>query len=184
MRFEPTEIPGVLIVEAEPKFDERGFFCRLYCADEFANAGIDFTPVQINLSRNLAKGVLRGLHWRKPPMSEAKLVRVVRGRLFDVVVDARPGSPAFRRWTGVELDARSTRAVYVPEGCGHGFLTLKPDTDVQYLMSRPYQPGFDGGARWDDPAFGVVWPEKPEAISARDEAWPPFDEAAHPFSGI
>lgn len=174
MRFVATGIPGVTLIEAEPKEDERGFFARLYCPDEFAAAGIDFAPAQINLSRNRARGVLRGLHWMASPYAEAKVVRAVRGRIFDVAVDLRPDSPCFRRWTGAELDAASCRALYIPEGCAHGFLTLEPDSDVLYLMGRPYRPGFERGARWDDPAFGVAWPEAPAVIGERDASWPPL----------
>lgn len=176
MRFEETEIKGVFTIAAEPHRDARGAFARLYCPDEFAAAGIDFTPVQINLSTNPERGTLRGLHFQNPPFAESKLVRAVRGKAFDVVVDLRPHSPTFRRWVSVELDADAINAIFIPEGCAHGFLTLEQDTDILYQMGRMYEPGHARGYRYDDPAFGIEWPEKPNLIGEADLAWGRFDE--------
>lgn len=174
MRFVATEIPGVTVIEAETNGDARGSFARLYCPNAFAAAGIDFAPRQVSLSRNPAQGTLRGLHFQDPPHAEYKLVRVTRGRIFDVAVDLRPESPAFRRWVAVELDAGSLRALFVPAGCAHGFLTLEPDSDVLYQIDRDYVPGVGRGVRWNDPAFAIRWPGEPAILSERDAAWPDF----------
>lgn len=173
MRFLPTAIAGVTIVEAEPRADERGLFARLYCPVEFAAAGLGhFTPTQVNLSRNTARHTLRGMHFQDPPRAEAKLVRVTRGRIFDVAVDLRPDSATYLRWTGTELDGTGLRGLFIPEGCAHGFLTLEPETDVFYQMGRNFEPGFGRGLRHDDPALGIVWPAAPEVIDDKDRNWP------------
>ena len=174
MRFVATELPGVVVVEAEPHQDERGAFARIYCPAEFRAAGIDFAPTQVNLSRNTHRHTLRGMHFQDPPHAEAKLVRVTRGAVFDVAVDLRPESPAFRRWVGVELDETSMRGLFLPEGIAHGFLTLTDDTDVLYQMGRDHVPGAGRGVRFDDPAFAVDWPAEPAVISERDRTWPDF----------
>lgn len=172
MRFLAQKIAGVFVVEAEPHRDERGFFTRVYCADEFAKAGIDFASPQINLSGNAKRHTLRGLHYQDPPFAEAKFVRAVRGRAFDVVVDLRPGSPTENAWISVELDSRHQNGVFVPEGCAHGFLTLEDDTDVLYQMGCVFVEGHARGVRWDDPAFAIAWPARPAVISERDAAHP------------
>jgi dTDP-4-dehydrorhamnose 3,5-epimerase len=171
MRFSPTGIDGVVLVGPEPAADERGFFARLHCPDEFAAAGHPFEPAQTSLSRNTAALTLRGLHYQAPPHAEVKLVRVTRGRAFDVVVDLRPESPTHRRWVGVELSAEAANAVLIGEGLAHGFLTLEPDTDVVYQIAPRYQAGHDRGVRWDDPAFAIRWPAEPQVISPRDAAY-------------
>ncbi len=172
MRFHATELAGVVIIEAEPHADERGSFARLYCPNEFAAAGIDFHPRQVSLSRNSARHTLRGLHFQAPPHDEAKLVRVTQGRAFDVAVDLRPDSDTFRRFVAVELDGEAMRAVFIPPGCAHGFLTLEPDTDVLYQIDRDHVPGVGRGVRWDDPALAIGWPARPAVISRRDATWP------------
>lgn len=174
MRAVATDIPGVVLFEAEPHTDERGAFARTFCVTEFAAAGIGFAPRQISLSRNPAEGTLRGMHFQDPPNAEAKFVRVARGRIFDVAVDLRADSPAFRRWVGTELGADTMRGLFIPAGCAHGFLTLEPDTDVEYLIDRDHAPGLGRGVRWNDPAFAVDWPAPPRLISERDAAWPDF----------
>jgi len=174
MRFTPTSIPGVVVVDIEPHADERGAFARLHCPEEFAAAGHPFAPAQTSLSRNPTAGTLRGLHYQLAPHAETKLVRCVRGRVFDVAVDLRPGSPAHRRWTAAELCADSGRALLIPEGVAHGFLTLEPDSDVLYQISPVHQPGREAGVRWDDPAFGVTWPGRPVLISPRDAGYPDY----------
>ena len=174
MKFREAAIPGVHLVEIEPASDDRGFFARLQCPEEFARAGLDFVPAQTSLSRNTAAGTLRGMHYQAPPMAETKLVRVVRGRALDVVIDLRPDSPTYRRWEGFELSADGGRAVFIPEGIAHGFLTLEPDTDVLYQIAPAYTPGHDRGVRWNDPAFGIAWPTAPSVISARDAGYPDY----------
>jgi dTDP-4-dehydrorhamnose 3,5-epimerase len=175
MRFTRTDIAGVVIVDAEPHADDRGAFARLHCPEEFSAAGIAFEPVQTSVSRNPVRGTLRGLHYQKDPHAETKLVRVTRGRVFDVAVDLRPQSPTFRRWTAAELSAENLRALFIPEGVAHGFLTLEPDTDVLYQIAPAYRPGHEAGVRWDDPAFAIAWPERPALLSDRDAAYPDFE---------
>lgn len=174
MRFTETEIPGVVLVEGEPRRDERGSFQRLHCPSEFAEAGHPFTPAQTSLSQNTRAGTLRGMHYQPAPHGETKLVRCVRGRMFDVALDLRPGSPSHRRWTAAELSAENGRALLIPEGVAHGFLTLEPETDVLYQISPMFEPGHEAGVRWDDPAFGIAWPAPPEVISARDAHYPDY----------
>ena len=172
MQFLPTGIDGVHLVEPKPEADERGFFARLYCPQEFAAAGIAFSPRQTSLSYNRCRLTLRGLHYTTEP--EAKLVRCTRGRIFDVAVDIRKASPTFMHWCGYELDAIDARALFIPAGVAHGFLTLADASDVLYQIDRIYRPGFDAGVRWDDPAFAIAWPARPEVISSRDAAFPNF----------
>ena len=172
MRFAPTAIAGVVVVDIEPHADDRGSFARLQCPDEFAAAGHPFTPAQTSLSRNPHAGTLRGLHYQPAPHAETKLVRAVRGRMFDVALDLRPGSPTLRKWFGIELLAESARALLIPEGVAHGFLTLEPDTDVLYQISPKFTPGHEAGVRWDDLAFAIAWPSAPALISERDATYP------------
>jgi len=174
MRFVATEIAGVMIVEADPHQDERGGFARLHCPDAFAAAGIPFEPVQTSVSLNPRAGTLRGLHFQSAPHAETKLVRAVRGRVFDVAVDLRSDSPTHRRWVGVELAADTLRGLFIPMGVAHGFLTLEPDTDVLYQIAPGYTPGHGAGVRWDDPAFGIGWPTTPVLMSPADAAYPDY----------
>jgi dTDP-4-dehydrorhamnose 3,5-epimerase len=174
MRFTATGIAGVVAVDIAPRSDERGAFARLHCPEEFAAAGHPFVPAQTSLSRNPRAFTLRGLHYQPAPHAEVKLVRCVRGRIFDVAIDLRPGSPTHRRWTAAELSADNARALLVPQGVAHGFLTLEPDTDVLYQISPLYQPGHEAGVRWDDPVFAIEWPAAPELISPRDAGYPDY----------
>lgn len=174
MRFVPLGVPGAFLVEIEPHADERGAFARTFCAREFAARGLADRLVQTSLSLNARRGTLRGLHWQAEPHAEAKTVRCVRGRIYDVLVDVRRDSHAFRQHVAVELDADSRNAVYVPPGVAHGFLTLEDDCEVHYAMSEFHAPEAGRGARWDDPAFGVVWPLPVTVVSDRDRAWPDF----------
>lgn len=171
MEFRPTALPGVIRVEATPHGDDRGRFVRLYCPQEFIGAGIDFTPTQVNLSTNTRSLTLRGLHFQKPPNAEAKLVRVIRGRAWDVAVDLRPG-PTFGRWTALELSAERANALFLPEGVAHGFLTLEPETHILYQMGRSFVPGLADGLCWDDPDLAIDWPAAPDVIADRDRQWP------------
>lgn len=174
MRFAETAIAGVLVVEAEPHADARGAFARLHCPDEFAAAGHPFTPAQTSLSRNPRRGTLRGLHYQPAPHAEVKLVRCVRGAVFDVAVDLRPESPTHRRWVAAELTADNLRALLAPQGVAHGFLTLTDDTDLLYQIAPKFQPGHEAGVRWNDPAFGIDWPFAPTVISERDAGYPDY----------
>ncbi|MDB5499731.1 MAG: rfbD [Phenylobacterium sp.] len=172
MRFSETGIDGVVVIDIEPREDARGAFARLQCPDEFAAAGHPFVPVQTSLSRNPHRGTLRGMHYQRAPHAETKLVRAVRGRMFDVALDLRTDSPSYRRWTSAELSAENGRALLIPQGVAHGFLTLEPDTDMLYQISPAFQPGHEAGVRWDDPAFAIAWPAAPQVISARDAGYP------------
>ena len=175
MIFHDTEIPGAFVIDLERLEDERGFFARAWCADEFAAQGLSTRLVQANLSFNASAGTLRGMHFQRAPHEEAKVVRCTRGALFDAIVDLRPDSPAFKRWLGVELTAENRRALYLPEGCAHGFQTLVDATEIFYLISESYAPESEGGVRWNDPAFGIEWPAAvARIITPRDAAWPDF----------
>lgn len=177
MKFLATEIDGLLEIEIEPKEDSRGFFARLFCPDEMKLEGMNFAPVQINLSRNILPYTLRGMHYQDPPYAEAKIVRAVRGSMFDVAVDLRADSATHFRWIGRILDAKRGNAVLIPEGFAHGFLTLEPDTDVLYLMSRPYVTDHAKGFRYDDPSVHIAWPHTPAIIAPADREWPALSES-------
>jgi dTDP-4-dehydrorhamnose 3,5-epimerase len=172
MRISETAIAGVVVIDIEPREDARGAFARLHCPDEFAAAGYPFSPAQTSLSRNPQVGTLRGMHYQPAPHAETKLVRAVRGRIFDVALDLRPGSPTCGRWASAELSAETGRALLIPEGVAHGFLTLEPDTDVLYQITPSFEAGREAGVRWDDPAFAIAWPAPPRIISERDAGYP------------
>ena len=172
MIFTPLSLAGAVLIDIERHEDERGFFARTLCAEEFAARGLQAAFVQDSLSHNRIRGTLRGLHLQRPPHAETKLVRCSRGAIYDVIVDLRPGSPTWGRWEGVVLSAENGRALYVPEGFAHGFLTLADETEVSYRISHPHKPEAATGLRYDDPRLGIVWPEPVAAISARDRSWP------------
>ncbi len=174
MRFHKSSIEGVFEVLADPHHDERGFFSRIYCPQEFLEAGIEFNSTQINLSGNLSAHTLRGMHYQNAPFSEAKLVRCVSGSAYDVVVDIRPGSQTFGQWQAFTLVAKELNAVFIPQGCAHGFLTLEDNTAIQYQMGRAFEPGQARGFRWDDALFSIDWPYNPGVISDADKNWPDF----------
>jgi dTDP-4-dehydrorhamnose 3,5-epimerase len=172
MRFEELPIQGAWLVAPVPAHDERGHFSRLWDEAEFAARGMAPAPVQVNLGWSPRRGTLRGLHWQGAEAPEAKLVRVIRGAVFDVIVDLRPGSPTWRQWHGVELTAENRHALWVPPLCAHGYLTLTDDTELQYGASASFDPTAARGVRWDDPALAIEWPEQVRVISERDQAWP------------
>ena len=173
MKFTPTNVDGVVIVDIEPRSDERGFFARSFCQREFEAQGLHTQFLQANMSFNHEQGTLRGMHWQEVPHSEVKVVRCTRGAIFDVALDLRRDSPSYLKWTGVELGAQNARALYIPEGCAHGYLTLTPAAEIHYLVSTFYAPAHERGARWDDRAFGIQWPHTPQRIiSARDATHP------------
>jgi dTDP-4-dehydrorhamnose 3,5-epimerase len=175
VRLVRLQVDGAHLVELEPHDDERGFFARLWGREEFAALGLRAELAQVSISRSTRAGTLRGLHFQRPPHQEVKLVRCTMGAIFDVVVDLRPDSPTYGAWDGVELDAARAGALYVPEGCAHGFQTLTDDVDVLYLISHPYVPEAAAGVRWDDQAFAIAWPDAvARTISARDQAWPDY----------
>lgn len=175
MLFTETNVAGAYAIEIEPMRDERGFFARSWCAEEYAANGLDPRVAQCGVSWNEHKGTLRGMHYQAPPFAEAKTVRCTRGAIFDVIVDLRLHSATYKRWSGTTLSADSRLMLYVPEGVAHGFVTLTDDTEVMYTMSQRYDAASARGVRWDDPAFGIRWPAEPtpHIISARDRqfAW-------------
>jgi dTDP-4-dehydrorhamnose 3,5-epimerase len=176
--FHETPLPGVLIIEPERIEDERGFFARTFSTDEFAAQGLDVRVAQCSTSFNPKAGTLRGMHYQASPHAEAKLVRCTRGAIFDVAVDLRTDSSAYLGWVGVELSADDGRALFVPEGCAHGFQTLVDTCEVLYQISTPHIPDAGRGVRWNDPAFGIEWPEAPphgRTLSDRDAEYPDFD---------
>ena len=174
MKFTETPLRGAFVIDLEPHQDERGFFARSFCAAEFAKHGLDARVVQCNVSSNAKAGTLRGMHFQQPPVSEAKLVRCVRGAIHDVVVDLRPQSATYRQHFAVELSSENRSAIFVPEQFGHGFQTLADQTEVEYQMSEFHTPGAAGGFCYDDPAFAIRWPLPISVISSKDLAWPPF----------
>jgi len=175
MIFRETKLPGVFEIDIEAKPDERGFFARTWCQEEFAAHGLNTKLVQCSLSFNIGKGTMRGMHYQVAPHAESKLVRCTRGAVFDVVLDLRPQSPTFKDWISVILTAENRKTIYVPEGCAHGFLTLEEGTEVLYQMSVFQSPELARGVRFDDPAFRIAWPEKIEVISERDRNYPEFE---------
>jgi dTDP-4-dehydrorhamnose 3,5-epimerase len=174
MIFQETKIPGVFELHLERKMDERGFFARSWCKDEFETAGLNAHLAQCSISYNVQKGTLRGMHYQSAPYAESKLVRCTRGAIYDVALDLRADSPTFREWIGVTLSADNREMIYIPEGCAHGFLTLEDNSEVFYQISEFYRPEAARGVRWDDPAFGIVWPAKPQLLSDRDRDYPDF----------
>ncbi len=174
MIFTETPLKGSFIIDLVLKEDERGFFARSWCRNEFAARGLNTRLVQCNVSFNKKKGTLRGMHYQAAPHEEAKVVRCTMGSIYDVIVDLRPESPTYMRHTAVILSAANRRALYIPERFAHGFQTLEDNTEVFYLMSEFYAPECARGFRWDDPAFGIAWPEDARVISRKDRAYPNF----------
>lgn len=180
MIFEATPIEGAYVVRVEPLVDERGFFARTWCHDEFAAHGIEIDIVQASISHNRVAGTLRGMHYSASPAREGKLVRCERGRVYDVIVDLRRGSPSFLTQFAIELDDRRRDALYIPPQVAHGFQTLEPDCDVLYMMSDRYRPELARGARHDDPRLDIRWPLPVSVIAERDRNWPDFaDGSSH-----
>jgi dTDP-4-dehydrorhamnose 3,5-epimerase len=174
MIFLPTRLPGALVIELERREDERGFFARTWCQQEFSAHGLSTRLAQCNLSSNRRRGTLRGMHFQQPPYAEVKLVRCTRGVVYDVMLDLRRASPTFTQWEAVELSAETGRMVYLPEGFAHGFQTLTDDSEVFYQISEFYHPEAAGGVRWDDPAFAIKWPLPDPILSDRDRNYPDF----------
>ena len=175
MRFTKTRIRGAWLIDPEPKHDQRGLFVRTFCARACAERGLVTEFVQHSRSYSSVKGTLRGMHFQRAPHAEVKVVSCLRGALWDVIIDLRPGSPSYGRWEGFELTAANRRLLYVPEGCAHGFQTLCDDVEVSYLISAYYEPAAAAGLRYDDAAFRVDWPLPIAVISERDRSWPAFE---------
>lgn len=174
----PTSIEGAFVVEPELLEDERGCFARSFCREEFAVRGLDSAVVQCNISYNLRRGTLRGLHYQVKPHEEAKLVRCTQGAIWDVIVDLREGSPTLYRWFATALTAENRMALYVPRGLAHGFQTLADNSEVFYQMSEFYHPESAHGVRWNDPVIGITWPVEDPVISPRDRSYPLLEREA------
>lgn len=175
MIFSETKLPGAFIIEVQRLEDERGFFGRSFCRNEFAGRGLNPDVVQCSISFNRDAGTLRGMHYQSAPHAEDKLIRCTRGKLYDVIVDLRRESPTFKQWVGLELTEENRLMLYVPKGCAHGFQTLEDNTEVFYQMSEFYHPESARGVRWNDPAFGIQWPAGVQVIlSERDRNWPDY----------
>jgi dTDP-4-dehydrorhamnose 3,5-epimerase len=178
MIFTESPLPGAFLVDLAPIADDRGFFARTYCAEDFAAKGVGVELHQCSVSYNTVKGTLRGLHYQRAPHEEHKLVRCTAGAIFDVIVDIRPQSSHFRRWFGTALTAQNRRSLFIPPGFAHGFITLSDDAEVYYMISVPHAPEFARGFRWNDPAFAIQWPMAPTVISPRDAGYPLLDVSA------
>ena len=175
MKFEELKLAGAYLIELDKFQDERGFFARSWCQQEFAQKGLSASLVQCNISFNLKKGTLRGMHYQAKPHEEEKLVRCTMGAIYDVIVDLRQESSTFKQWVGVELNAENRQMLYIPGGMAHGFQTLIDKTEVFYQMSEFYNPDSARGVRWNDPAFEIKWPEIQErTISSKDSNYPDF----------
>lgn len=174
MRFIETPLPGACIIEIEERRDERGFFARGFCVSEFSSHGLNANIVQTNISYNVKKGTLRGMHLQLPPHEEVKIVRCTRGALYDVIIDLRAASPTYGKWTGVELTEDNHKMLYVPEGFAHGFITLADNTEANYMVTQFYSPSSEAGIRWNDPEFNIQWPVEPTVISEKDRNHPDF----------
>ncbi len=174
INFVETPIPGVHIVQTEKSVDARGYFMRLFCQRRFSSHKINFTPQQNSMSHNTSAGTLRGLHFQSNPAEEQKLITCLRGKIYDVVVDLRKDSPAYKKWFCAELSGENGLGLFVPKGVAHGFITLMDDTDVLYQIEGLYDPARAVGIRWNDPAFGIKWPRQPTIISDRDKEWPDY----------
>lgn len=178
MRVSQLSIAGVWVVEPEQRADERGFFARTVCFEEFSRWGLPANYCQSSISYNHQRGTLRGMHYQAPPSHEQKLVRCTQGAIYDVVVDLRPASQTFKQWVAAELTAANRLALAVPYGCAHGFITLTDGSEVLYMMSEPQNAALATGVRWDDPQFSISWPLQPVVISERDAQYPDFTGVA------
>jgi dTDP-4-dehydrorhamnose 3,5-epimerase len=180
MKFTETNCLGAWIIDVEEISDDRGFFARTFCRDEFRAHKLKDVTAQCNLSFNYQAGTLRGMHYQLPPASETKLVRCTQGAIFDIIVDLRPGSPTYMEHVGVELSAENRRSLYVPDLFAHGYQALTDNAEVIYQVTEFYTPGYERGIRHDDPALGLSWPLPVSVISDKDATWPVFDPE-HPL---
>lgn len=181
MIFVEAPLRGAYIIELDKHEDERGFFARSWCVEEFRSNGLDSRLVQCNVSFNKKKGTLRGLHYQRPPYAETKLVRCTRGSLYDIIVDLRAESPTFLQWFGVELTATNYRMLYIPKRFAHGFQTLEDESEIFYQMSEFYSPEAARGIRWNDPRLQIIWPEADRTISKKDRE---YTDLSRTFEGI
>jgi len=174
MQFNKSKLQGAYIIQIDKFEDDRGFVAYAWTARDFLEQGLDTKFLEMIISYNVRQGTLRGMHFQSAPFAQAKLVRCTQGAIYDVAIDLRPESPTYKQWEAVELTAENHRMFYIPEGCAHGFQTLTAATEVLYQISNVYAPEHSGGVRWNDPAFGVVWPDAERTIIARDRDYPDF----------
>lgn len=179
MKFSPTELSGVYLIDLEPRGDDRGFFSRVFCAKEFDELQLETRFVQFNTSFSKIRHTLRGMHYQLGESAEVKVIKVLRGELYDVVLDLRPESATFGKWTAAVLSAENRRMMYVPRGCAHGFMSLTEDVEMLYFVSAYYDAKLERGVRWNDPKFGIQFPHAPALLSDRDANAPDFDPAWH-----
>lgn len=177
MQFEPTDLEGAWLIRPDRIEDERGFFARAWCEQEFQNHGLNSQLLQCNISHNNVAGTLRGMHWQAEPHGEVKLVRCTYGAIFDVIVDVRPDSPTFALWQGFQLSATNRHMLYIPEGFAHGFITLEDNSEVFYQMSELYVAGKARGIHWADQTLAIDWPHDVRVVSDRDEQLPDLAQA-------
>ncbi len=179
MKFKPTPLKGAYLIDLKKIEDERGFFGRVFSSSEFEEQALEPAIVQINNSFSAEKGTLRGLHYQLPPREETKLIRCIKGSLYDLILDIRKDSPTFGQSFGATLTAENRTMMYVPKGFAHGFITLEPNTEMLYFVSETYSPEYERGIRWNDPKFSVSWPIEPTVLSERDCQHPDFDPSYH-----
>lgn len=174
MKFHPTTLKDAVLINLERRGDDRGFFARTFCADEFAANGLPTEFVQQNMSYSATKGTIRGMHFQRAPHAEDKLIRCLRGAIVDIILDLRPDSPTYKQWEAFELNDENKRQLLVPKGFAHGFQTVSDHVEVTYLVSSRYNGTAEGGVRWNDPAFGITWPLAPTEMSDKDKQWADF----------
>jgi len=174
LQFHTTTLEGAWLIDLERRSDSRGFFARTFCVQEFATHGLETNYPQHSISFSARRGTVRGMHYQREPHSEVKLVRCLKGSIYDVIIDIRPNSPTYRRWQGFDLSDVDGRQLYIPKGFAHGFQTLSDGVEVNYLMSEPYDSKAAWGIRFDDPSFSIAWPLAVTEISAKDLSWPDF----------
>ena len=184
MKFHVTPLEGAFTIDLEKRGDDRGFFARCFCTNEFTEHGLKEKFVQVNNSLSADKGTLRGLHYQLSPHAECKIVRCIRGSLYDVILDIRPDSATFGQWFGATLSAENRTMMVVPEGFAHGFLTLEDNTEAFYMVTEFYSPESERGIRWNDPRFNIEWPDQPLIISDKDQNHPDFDPVYHLESAL
>ena len=175
MIFKETELKGAYIIDLEKKQDDRGFFSRIFCIDEFANKKLKYNFVQINNSFNKHKGTLRGLHYQLSPKTETKLIRCIKGSIYDVFIDLRPDSPSYGNYISAVLSEKNKTMAYIPDGFAHGFITLEDETEIIYFSSEFYEPTLERGIKFDDPYFKIEWPDDPKIISEKDTNWKEYN---------
>ena len=179
MIIQPLPLLGAFVISPEKNEDGRGFFARIFCEKEFKDAGLETKFIQMNNSLSFKKGTLRGMHYQLPDSAEVKMIRCIKGALYDVIVDIRPDSPTFKQWCGVELSESNRCMIYFPRGFAHGYITLEDNTEIIYFVSAAYSPEKERGIRYNDPAIGIQWPMPHCDISAKDKSWPDINYEFH-----